>query len=94
MLYSDWSLQMGQTGTKMTLGTLTMSGDDFPGVQGFLSGSNSIHDIISDTVTQCTAHKRGISNVVTVGQNHLFKKKVVINLILGMEPKNQVIWTS
>ena len=25
VLYSDWSLQMGQTGTKMTQGTLTMS---------------------------------------------------------------------
>ena len=32
VLYSDWSLQMGQMGPKMTLGTLTMSGDDFPGV--------------------------------------------------------------
>ena len=31
-LFSDWSLQMGQMGPKMTLGTLTMSGDDFPGV--------------------------------------------------------------
>ena len=29
---SDWSLQMGQMGPKMILGTLTMSGDDFPGV--------------------------------------------------------------
>ena len=32
VLYSDWSLQMGQRGPKMTLGTLTMSGDVFPGV--------------------------------------------------------------
>ena len=32
VLYSDWSLQMGQMEPKMTLGTLTMSGDDFPGV--------------------------------------------------------------
>ena len=40
------SLQMGQMGPKMTLGTLTMSGDDFPGVQGALRGSNS--DPISD----------------------------------------------
>ena len=32
VLYSDWSLQMGQAETKMTLGTLTMSRDDFPGV--------------------------------------------------------------
>merc|ERR1711928_139822 len=32
VLYSNWSLQMGQMGPKMTLGTLTMSGDDFPGV--------------------------------------------------------------
>ena len=29
---SDWSLQMGQMGPKMTLVTLAMSGDDFPGV--------------------------------------------------------------
>ena len=32
VLYSDWSLQMGQMGPKITLGTLTMSGDNFPGV--------------------------------------------------------------
>ena len=31
VLYSDWSLQMSQMGPKMTLGTLTMSGDNFPG---------------------------------------------------------------
>ena len=32
VLYSDGSLQMGQLVSKMTLGTLTMSGDDFPDV--------------------------------------------------------------
>jgi len=32
VLYSDWSLQMGQMGPKMTLGSLTMSGDNFSGV--------------------------------------------------------------
>ena len=32
VLYSDWSLQMGQMGPKMTLGTLAMSWYDFPGV--------------------------------------------------------------
>ena len=32
VLYSDWAFQMDQMGPKMTLGTLTMSGDDFPGV--------------------------------------------------------------
>ena len=32
VLYSDWSLQMGQMGPKMTLGTLKMNGIDFPGV--------------------------------------------------------------
>ena len=32
VLYSDWSLQMGQMGPKMTLGTLAMNGDDFAGV--------------------------------------------------------------
>ena len=31
VLYSDWSLQMSQMGPKMTLGTVTMSGDHFPG---------------------------------------------------------------
>ena len=48
VLYSDWSLQMGQMGPKMTLGTLAMSGDDFAGVLGVLEGSNSVHDLISD----------------------------------------------
>ena len=48
VIYSNWSLHMGQMGPKMTLGTLTMSGDDFPGVQGVLRGSNSVHDLISD----------------------------------------------
>ena len=32
VLYSDWSLQMGQMGPNMTLVTLAMSEDDFPGV--------------------------------------------------------------
>ena len=32
VLYSGWSLQMGQMGPKMTQGTLTMSGDNFPGI--------------------------------------------------------------
>ena len=32
LLYRDWSLQMGQTGPKTTLGTLAMSVDDFAGV--------------------------------------------------------------
>ena len=31
VLFSDWSLKMGQMGPKMTLGNLTMSGDDFSG---------------------------------------------------------------
>ena len=31
VLYSDRSLQMGQIGPKMTVGALTMSGDNFPG---------------------------------------------------------------
>ena len=30
-LHSNWSLQMGQMGPKMTVGALTMSGDNFPG---------------------------------------------------------------
>ena len=32
VLYSDGSLQMGQMGPKITLSTLTISGDVFPGV--------------------------------------------------------------
>ena len=32
VIYSDWSFQMGQMGPKITLGTLAMSGDNFPGV--------------------------------------------------------------
>ena len=32
VLYSDWWLQMGQMGPKMTLGPLAMNGDGFPGV--------------------------------------------------------------
>ena len=32
VLYSNWSLQMGQMGPKMTLGTLAMNGNDFPGI--------------------------------------------------------------
>ena len=39
---------MGQIGPKMTLGTLAMSRDNFPGVEGVLEGSNSVHDLISD----------------------------------------------
>ena len=47
VLYSNWSLQMGQMGPQMTLGTLTMSGDDFPSVYGVLRGSNSVHNLMS-----------------------------------------------
>ena len=35
---------------------------------------------ICDTVTQCTAHERGVANAVKVGQNHFFlENKMVIN---------------
>ena len=34
---------------------------------------------IGDRVTQCTAHKRGVANAVTVGQNNFLENKVVIN---------------
>ena len=37
-----------QMGPKMTLGTLTMGGDDFPVVLGALRGINSVHDLIGD----------------------------------------------
>ena len=66
---------MGQMGPKMTLGTLTMSGDDFP-FRGS-SGAQIVFTIllatsIGDRVTQCTAHERGVANAVKVGQNHFF----------------------
>ena len=32
VLYNNWSLQMGQMGPKMTLGTLKMNGDHFPAI--------------------------------------------------------------
>ena len=32
VLYNNWTLQMGHMGPKMTLGTLKMNGNDFPGV--------------------------------------------------------------
>ena len=35
---------------------------------------------IGNTVTQCTAHERGVANAVMVGQNHFFlENKVFIN---------------
>ena len=71
VLYSDWSLQMGQVGPKMTLGTLTMSGMTFQRLGG-PSGAQIAFTMllgtsIGDTVTQCTAHDRGVANAVTVG---------------------------
>ena len=45
VLYSDWSLKMGQMGPKMALGTLM--GMTFQAFKG-LRGSNSDHDLISD----------------------------------------------
>ena len=69
---------MAQMGPKMTLGTLTMSGDDFPGVWGALT--ILLTTSFGDTVTQCTAHKRGVANAVTVGQNNFsLENKAVIN---------------
>ena len=65
VLYSDWSLQMDQMRPKMTLGTLTMGGDDFLGVKGILRGSNSVLSyrhlsaIMCSILTQCTAYGRG-----------------------------------
>ena len=70
VLYSDWSLQMGQMGPKMTLGTT---------FQAFRGSSRAqiaftilLATSIGDRVTQCTAHERGVANAVTVGQNHFF----------------------
>ena len=46
---------------------------------------------IGDTVTQCTAHDRGVANTVTVGQNDKrLKIRWLENPILGLEPKFQV----
>ena len=45
---------------------------------------------IGDTVTQCTAHERGIANAVMVGQNH----KLVISFDFRHGAKNQVIGTT
>ena len=82
MIYSDWSLQMGQMGPKMTLDTLTMSGVTFHALRGSSRAQTALTILlapsISDTVTQCTTHGRGVANAVTVGQNHFFRK-VVIN---------------
>ena len=33
---------------------------------------------IGNTVTQCIAHKRGVANAVTAGQNHFSEDKVVV----------------
>ena len=49
---------------------------------------------IGDTVTQCTAHKRGVANTVTVGQIIFLDNKVVINFDFRHGAKNQVIWTT
>ena len=45
---------------------------------------------IGDRVTQCTAHERGVANAVKVGQNHFFKKMVVVNFNFRHGAKNQV----
>ena len=38
---------------------------------------------IGDTMTQYTAHERGVTNAVTIGQNHFFlENKVVVNFDL------------
>ena len=42
VLYRSWSLKMDQQGPKMTLSTLTMSGDGFPGVYVALSSGAQI----------------------------------------------------
>ena len=73
VLYRSWSLKMGQQGTKMTLSTLTMSGDDFPGIYVALRGSNSVHDLISDKMlysdTVSCLRQGGVANAVGVGKN-------------------------
>ena len=63
VLYRSWSLKMGQQGTKMTLSTLTMSGDDFPGVYVWPSGAQIVFMILlaikCSILTQCPAYDRG-----------------------------------
>ena len=83
-LYSDWSLQMGQMGPKMTLGTLKMNGNDFPGVQGVLRGSNSVHDLISyiywrQSDTVYCSRKGGRQRGNNWSKSFFLENKVVIN---------------
>ena len=71
-------------GPKMTLGTLTMSGDNFPGVQGFLSGSNSVHGLISDidrrhNDTVYCSRKGGRQRGNNWSKSFFLENKVVIN---------------
>ena len=67
-----WSLQMGQMGLKMTLSTLTMSGDHQASSGAQIAFTILSAASIGDTVTQCTGHERGVANAVTVGQNNFF----------------------
>ena len=83
-LYSDWSLQMGQMGPKMTLGTLKMNGNDFPGVQGVLRGSNSVHDLISyiywrQSDTVYCSRKGGRQRGKGWSKSFFLENKVVVN---------------
>ena len=61
---------MGQMGPKLILGTLTMSGDDFPGgsSRAQMAFTILLATSIGNAVTQCTPHERGVDNTVTVGQ--------------------------
>ena len=77
----------------MTLGTrVGMTFQAFRGPSGAqIAFTILLATSIGDRVTKCTAHERGVANAVKVGQNHFFlENKVVVNSILGMEPKNQV----
>ena len=88
---------MGQMGPKLILGTLTMSGDDFP---GWSSGAQMAFTMllatsIGDTVTQCTPHERGVDNTVTVGKiDKRYKIRWSYITILGLKPKFQINWTT
>ena len=84
VLYNDWSLQMGQMGPKMTLGTLKMNGNDFPGVQGVLRGSNSVHDLISyiywrQSDTVYCSRKGGRQRGKGWSKSFFLENKVVVN---------------
>merc|ERR1719150_1536847 len=71
-------------GPKMTLGTLKMNGNDFPGVWGVLRGSNSVHDLISyiywrQSDTVYCSRKGGCQRGKGWSKSFFLENKVVID---------------